>query len=159
MSLDVSLRATIKEVLLRCEDELPAKGLTVALHALTHAPDDILYCGPWRESWCFGFERFMCYLRTLINSKKSPAINFAKRYCSNMVNHTLSMDQRRLIQVPSLFIANCTSTDNTSNRCSVAPWTICPQLPWPGSLACTLALAAALNSSQRGADDLDCRTT
>ena len=41
----------------------------------------------------------MAYMRTVINSKKSPAMNLAKRYCSSMLNHALAIDERRLIQV------------------------------------------------------------
>ena len=98
--LDTHLRHTIHDVLERCEKELPRNMMVCVTHTLVHSPDDILYCGPWRDLWCFPFERFMAYLRTVINSKKSPSTNFAKRYCSSLVNHhTLTLEKRHLLQV------------------------------------------------------------
>ena len=101
--LDTDLRHTIHNVLERCEKELPRNMMVCVTHTLVHSPDDILYCGPWRDLWCFPFERFMAYMRTVINSKKSPAMNLAKRYCSSMLNHALAIDERRLIQVFFIF--------------------------------------------------------
>ena len=104
--LDTHLRHTIHDVLARCEKELPRNMMVCVTHTLVHSPDDILYCGPWRDLWCFPFERFMAYLRKLINSKKSPATNFAKRYCSSMASHLLTPDERRLIQVISFIVVS-----------------------------------------------------
>lgn len=83
---------------LQCESALPRKCMTTAIHALTHAWDDIAYVGPWFESWCLPMESWMKFMRKNIFSMAYPGQNLVNRVGRSMRLSSISHEVRREIR-------------------------------------------------------------
>lgn len=107
-----ALRARIHATMSACQNLLPINFMTATFHTLVHVVDDIQTFGSWREYWCYPFERYMAYIRSMIASKKSPAQNFINRH----------IDMARLCLLPQL------ARDRMIDICNLARYTPSPRL-------------------------------
>jgi hypothetical protein len=67
---------------------LPATLHNISLHILYHLPAQIKRYGPLRETWAFGFERMLAFLKKGINNKALPSASMLSFYMLNI--HTLT---------------------------------------------------------------------
>jgi hypothetical protein len=64
--------------------DLPITEYGISLHVLYHLPSQIKRFGPLCESWCFGFERLIAFLKKGIQNKALPSASLMSYYILNI---------------------------------------------------------------------------
>jgi hypothetical protein len=67
---------------------LPITCHNISLHLLYHLPTQIKHYGPLCESWCFGFERWLAFLKKGIKNRAMPSAAMLNYYLRSI--HLLS---------------------------------------------------------------------
>jgi hypothetical protein len=78
----------MQQKLIAIAGSLPITAHNPSLHILFHIPSQIKHFGPLCEHWCFGFERWLGYLKKGINNRKLPSAAILNYYLRSI--HLLS---------------------------------------------------------------------
>jgi hypothetical protein len=63
---------------------LPVTMHGISLHLLYHLPHQVRQFGPLKESWCFGFERLLAFLKRGIKNRARPSSSLLSSYLLNI---------------------------------------------------------------------------